>query len=417
MKNTKRIWIIGVIIVLLFPFNVFAKDIFSKEIKVGPVKIKTSLNATAEYNSNVDLKTKDLKGSMVYRITPGLSFGLPVPLLASERTYAKVDADVNYVDVERGHTTWTGHGKGLLRYSFSNLTSLGLCYDYSSGELYGPDSGNTFGLADATGMIKHQFSPRLAVAIGGGQEKYDTHIKPGSSPFTDYNEYKGNVTIDYTLSPSTTLTLTGDYADRDYKDVEQKEYKAGSGTLGITRRVTQRLTIGGYGGYTQRDYKVSEDAKEITYGANLNFIPSAFSTLSIKYSHSLQDTFYPKDPEALPNPFGRDEVLVDLLNEDFRYLQTDSVSLNLGYRLSDKDSLDIGGEYTLSKSGQDLGSLVSSDLRAHLKEHNYYGGMGYSHKFASWCALDIKGTYGVRTSNLREKYDYWTGGGGLKISF
>lgn len=403
---------IGITVLLFFPLNVFAKNIFATELKIGPAKLKPTLSANTEYNSNIDLKNSDHKGSMVYRVTPGVSLQLPL-----ERAFLETDLDISYVNVEKGDNTWAGHGRQLLRYNLSNMTSLGLSYDYSKGELYGSGSGNTFDLQDGLVMMKHQFDPRLAVTLEGDKEKYDTHIKGGSSLFSDYDENGGKVTVDYKLSPLTALSIGFIYADRDYNDVSEKDYKSFGESLGVSRKLTPRATIGANVGYTDRDYEIGESAKELTYGSNLNVILSSFSTLNIDYKHQLQDTFYPKDPNILWNAFATDDTLSNLLNENYRYMETDRIGANLIYHLTDKDTLDMAGAYIKSKSGQDLGALVSTDLQEKLKERNYYGGLGFSHKFTSWFSLGLKGTYGVRTSNVREKYDYYTASGGASLSF
>jgi hypothetical protein len=269
-------------------------------------------------------------------------------------------------------------------------------------------------------MLKHQFSPKLRVTLDGDRETYNTHIKQedGTDKFTDYKQWDSKLNIDYTLTPLTGITIGGDFVRRDYNDTKSKSYHGWSGKFGITQKLTPRISLGLSSGYENRKYKDVDSVSLIDYGSTINVILSKFSTLYLSYSHSLQDTFYPKDENVLNNPFARDDVLVDLLNESYKYMVSDRVGLNVNYNLTDKDSINLDGAYITSKSGADLGgALVSNGLLVKLKERNYYGGLGYSHKITSWCSLDMRGSYGKRTSNVRSKYSYYTGSGGLNISF
>jgi hypothetical protein len=404
---------VALAVLFFFPLTCMAKDIWATEMKIAQTtaKIKTSLSASSEYHSNIDLKDHGTKGGMVYRVTPGVTLEIPL-----ERLFTQFLADMSYINAEKGDTTWTGHAKGLMRYNVSDLTSIGISHDYTRGELYNVRSGNSFDLNISQVMIKHQLDPLWSVAVIGDKEKYDTHIKEGSDGYSDYDQLDGQVVLDYKMTPATTLTYSGKWARRDYKDISEKSYKSVGGEVAIAQRITPRISIGGNGGYVKRDYTGSDDVREITYGANFNAIVSPLSTLRVTYDHNIQDTFYPKDPTVLKNVFGIDDTLVNLLDENYKFVETDRVGVTLDYRMTDKDTLNIGGAYITSDSGSRL-STVSTASPDRLKEKNYYGGLGYSHKFTSWMALDIKGTYGVRNSNDRNKYDYYTASGGMSLSF
>jgi hypothetical protein len=396
----------------LLPYSALhAKSIIVTEVEIGQARLRPSLSGDAQYMSNINFADKHPKGSMVYRVTPGLSLDVPL-----ERLYFGVSADACYTTVDKGDETWTSQGHAGIRYNLTNQTSVGLSHDYSRSDLYGLSSGNTSDLHHSVAMIKHQFSPKLTLSLSGSDDKYGTHVKDGTDKLTDYKQGEGAMGIEYRLTPRTTFSLGGDYGRRDYKGATEKEYKFWDGTVGITQMLTPRITLGLTGGYQDRNYKIGEDTSQITYSSTITVILSNFSTLYISYGHSLQDTFYPKDPNILKNPFGVDDTRVNLLNENYKFVKTDHIGLNLTYRLTDKDTLQVGGAYVKSRSGQDLGGLVSSSLWEKLKEESYYGGLQFSHKFTSWLALDVIGSYGVRNSNVREKYDYYSFGGGMSLS-
>jgi len=408
IKRREGIYI-GIMILLFFPLTSWAMDF--PEVNMGKAKLRPSLSTSSEYHSNINLTHKH-KGSMIYRVTPGLT--LQVPL---ERVFFQMDTDVRYMNVERGDSIWTGHGRALLRYSLNNRSSLGLSHDFSRGELYNFTSGNWFDLHQSEFSIKHQLDPQLAISLAGNQEKYETHIKDGVEGFTDYHQYGGKFIVDNKFTPSTTASLTGIYAKRTFNDFVGKDYKSWTGTLSVSQKLNPRITVGAYGGYTGRDYKIYQNAQEMVYGSDFNFILSNLSTFRISYSHGLQDTFYPKDTTLLKNHFDTDETLENLLPDNYRYFETDHIAANLTYHFTDKDTIDIGGAYMSSHSGQDQPFVMNLVDRRYLKERAYYSGLSYSHKFTPWLAFDVKGSYGARVSKAREKYDYYTASSGMSLSF
>jgi hypothetical protein len=394
-------------------FAVVSADLLKKvEVRVGPARIKPTMRAESSFNSNYDLMSSHAKSSMLYRFTSGLSLQIPLQAL-----YFEASADTMYSMVAKGDHTWSGHGRGIIRYNFSKNTSVGITQDYSKGDLYGTVSGSNFTLYQTEVMLKQQLSPRLALALSGTRDKYDTKVKEGDDKFFKYRDTGGSFDIEEQLSLATTVGITGKYHKRNYPEVKEKAYDSWEGDLKIVQQIMPRLSFGVSGGYTKRNYDVGSPVKAVVYGSTLNYTLSNFSTLGITYTHDLQDTFYPQDKTILNNPFPYDEVNTNLLNENYKYVKNDRCGLNFNYNFTERDSVSLGGEYIISSSGGDLGSLVSKALQAKLKERAYYGGLGYSHRFTSWCSFDIKGTYGVRNSNVRNKYDYYTTSGGLNVSF
>ncbi len=390
---------IAIIILLAMPLAVFAEGFIETKMRVRP-----TLGVSTEYTTNLDLNSKEGKDGIIYRVTPGLSFQFPL-----ERTYIEASGDVTYSHAESGDETTSGHTRGLLRYNLSNSTSLGISHDYTRGELYGVTS-DTYDLHTTNAMIKHLLGPRLALSLGATAEDYENDIGK-KSVYTDYKDYSGNAAIDYKLSKMTTLTLSGEVGERDYKDTETKDYDSWSGILGISNRITPRITLGLSGGYTERDYELGDDAEEYIYGGNIGVRLSNFSTLAINYDYSIQDTFYSREKDL--KTFGdRDAGLLDLLHEEYKYTKTHRAGVNLAYNFTDKDTFNLGGGYSKSKSDQNLGSQTNK-----LDEKNYFTGIGLSHKFTRWLALNAGFVYGERTSNVRNKYDYKTYTAGLSLAF
>ena len=413
---------------LFFPRALFAgamqdlKDFFQLpdwqgiEANLGPVKIKPVLSNFSEYNSNINLTNGHKKQGMIYRITPGITIQAPL-----DRLYFETGADLSFVIVEADSQEWTGSSRGIARYDFSDTTSLGLKELYSRGFTYGFIPGNRYDLDRTYLDLKHQFSPRLAVTLGGERERYETHVKNGYGlHFADYKEGGGGLAVSYKLTPTTSLALNSSFANRLYEHQNQKDYNGWTNSLGVAQKITPNISVGANMGFQYRDYKFVPDAREMTYGGNIDMILSAFSTLSIYYNRGLADTLYPRDPNALTYPFEIDRTLNYFLNEEYRYVETNRIGLALTYRLTEQDTLDIGWEYIKSKSGDSQVITMPGDtyLLGHkLKEYNYYSGIGYMHKFLPWLSVNLRGSYGARTSNVREKYDYYTATGGLTLAY
>jgi len=222
---------------------------------------------------------------------------------------------------------------------------VGLSYDFSRGDLWGMQSGSNFNLYQAEAMLKHQFSSRTDATLLGDYEKYNTNIKnpnEGNNGFTDYKQYGTGFVIDETLSPMTTASLTGNFKKRNYPETKEKTYTESIGKVGLSQKITPRISAGVNGGYSYRSYNVGAAARTPVYGADLDAILSNFSTLHINYTHEINDTFYPKDAAIINNPFPYDETESNLLNENWKYMKTDRVGLNLDYRLTEKDSINLG---------------------------------------------------------------------------
>ncbi len=404
LRKGKYIYVIGLIFLLSIPLAAFAAG---KDFVIANVRVRPTLDVSSEYQTNINLEDSNEDESMVIRVTPGLSFQVPL-----ERTYLELGGDLSYVKAESGDETTSAHARGLMRYNLSNQTSLGLSHDYTRGELYGVTSDN-YNLHQSRAMIKSELSPRLAVTLDGGMSDYHNRLE-NISIYTDYDDYSGAVTLDYKLSRMTGITLSGKYMDRDYKDTETKDYDSWSYGVGVSNRITPKITVGLKGGYTSRDYEWGDDVSLMTYGGDLNIRLSNFSTLSINYDYDIQDTFYSREATALKTGFDGDNGLLDLLDEHYKFMKTHNVSANLTYNLTDKDTITLGAGYMNSESGQEAAGSASG---TRLDEENYFGGIGYSRKLASWIALNLKFVYGQRDSNTRNDYDYKTTSAGLSIAF
>ena len=416
---------------LILPLSAYAgamqdlKDFFGLqdwkgfEADLGPVKIKPTLQAYSEFNSNLNLKSDHPENGMVYHVTPG--FTVQVPL---DRLYVETGADIGYVVVDGNDThtqAWTGSGRGIIRYDLTESTSVGLKELYSRGYTYAIVDDNRYDDESTYFDAKHQFGPRLALALGFNRERYETHIKNGYPlPFTDFHDLGGNITLDYKLTPTTNLSLNGYGGKRSYLSYNEKDYNKRGGSLTISQNITPHINFGINLGYDYRDYKFSADNREITYGSNVDFILSNFSKLSFTYNYGVYDTLYPRSSDALPTPFDNDQTLNYELFEEYRYMDVDHYGLYWTQNLSDKDTLIVGGEYMKSHSGGSNALTIPGDtylLSEELKEYGYYGGINYAHRFLSWLSFRLGGSYGARTSNVREKYDYYTANGGLAFSY
>lgn len=397
--------IIGIIFILSLPMVASAVEL-GKEFVVTNLRIRPSIDVSGEYQTNVDLTTNDEKGSWVMRVIPGLSLQIP-----TDRAFLGLEGDATYLNVEKGHDTWTGHTRGLLRYNLDNNTSIGASHDFTRGELYGAGSGEKYDLHQSNAMFKHQLSPILALTLSGTKEDYKNKLRT-ASVYTDYEDSSGGATIDYKLNRMSSISLGGSYVKRDYKDTADKDYDAINYSLGISNKVTPRITVGLNGGMTDRDYDIGEDAKEITYGGNIGVRLSNFSTLNVNYAHSIQDTFVSSEALALKTRFDSYSTLIGLLDEEYRYAETDQTGVNLSYNFTDKDNLSLGAGYIRSTSGQNIPATKTK-----LDEENYFGGIDYSHKFTRWLSLGFKLVYGERKSDVRNKYDYQIASAGLRLSF
>lgn len=396
-------------IYLFLPVKIFAAEKKTLEANFGPAKITPHLAFSTEYFSNIYLTDKNKKGSLVQKVSPGLSVKIPL-----ERLYLVTDilSQYNYMNQTHKHT-WEYEGRQLIRYDLSKATSVGASYNYSRGDFFDALPDQQYDLAQTQAMLSHEFSPRLKFTLLGNREEYGTHIKGGKSIYSDYTQYDGGFNLTGKLTPATTLGASYLYADRSFHDAAIKNYQTQNGSFSITHKITPRTSLGANVGYQFRDYKTGKNASGISYGSNLQMILSKVSTLNIDYSHDFQDTFYPIDQNELRNPFVTNETLSDQLADNYRYLITDSFGASLRYNLTERDMVTVSGRFLRMTSDQGLGAFAGTKL----KESDYYSGMDYAHKFAPWLSVNIKGSYGALTSNVREKYNYYTGSGGVVISF
>lgn len=422
MIRMKR-WGLFAFILIIASFFILPLDAYARQwalgrdmIKYGPARLRPSFSMETGYNNNINLTSTNTTGSFVGRFTPGVTLAVPLGKL-----YLETGADFCYVNVAEGSVSpWLNAIRAVARYNFNNHTALGAQYNFSPMQLYGVGTGNTADLHDLNMVLSHEFSERLSMKVEGDWEKFYTNIKSGSMsyPNADYDSWDGKLGFGYKLTPLTSLGLQGVLTSREYKNASSKSYNAASGTLSISQKLTPRINVGASGGVEHRDYRSWGSADAMTWGASCDAILTPFSTLRVTYDHSIGDTFYPVDKEVLKNPFAVDDSLLNLLAVDFRYVTTDHVGINSALRLTDKDTVDFDSAYIRSESGQGLGALnMPYEYPEALVEHNYYFGVGYSRGLTSWCSLGGKLSYGVRSSTIQNKYDYYAVNGGLNISF
>ncbi len=129
------------------------------------VTIKPSLGVSMGYTTNIDLKTNDTKSARVIRIEPGISLRVPL-----KKAYFETDYRYGYVNLQGGEDTSTHQLKGLFRYNFSPLTSIGVTRSLQKSEIASPGTA-TYELNNTSVSLKKQFGPRLVASLGYSKER------------------------------------------------------------------------------------------------------------------------------------------------------------------------------------------------------------------------------------------------------
>ncbi len=361
------------------------------------VTVKPSLGLSTGYTTNIDFKSGGTKSSRVIRVEPGIS--LMVPL---KKAYFQTDYRYGYVNLQDGENTGTHQVRGLLRYNFSPLTSIGVSRSFQKSEIAFPGTA-TYKLNTTSVSLKKQFGSRLITSFGYSKEDYND---PSSDLFSDYKNNMSSLGIDYRFSSKFTGTLGFSTGNKDFGKTGLKDYDVRNYSIGLRRRVGSKLTISGNVGHTSRDYESGSDFDSYTYGLGLKQVTGKRSTLDISYAHTVEDTFYSQPtPESL---YARNISILSNIDRYYKYMTVQRLGGTWIYNLSEKNSLSFGAAYQTSKANTKA-SLYNIGQTATLKklsEDEYTLGVGYTRRFTKYFATTLKYVYGSRDSNVRGNYDY-----------
>jgi uncharacterized protein (PEP-CTERM system associated) len=130
------------------------------------------------------------------------------------------------------------------------------------------------------------------------------------------------------------------------------------------------------------------------------------STLDLSYAYTVEDTFYIQP--ITKSPFARNVSILSSIDRYYKYMTVSRFGATWDYNLSEKNSLSFGAAYQMSDADTkaSLSNIGQTAPVKRLSEDEYTLGVGYTHRFTRYFATTLKYTYGDRSSNVREDYDY-----------
>jgi len=367
----KRTFIIlGVFLVATFLF-LAEMDVWAKEIRLGPVRVKPSIRIEEKYEDNIFLEATNKDSDFITTVTPGISLDLPFGDYRASLAYV-----LNAVKFAE-HPRQDSYNHGVIAFLGLNFTKFKFTAENNFQD--------TKEIAD-TELSRRIHRSRNDVRANAGTDLPRINLDLGfRNIFDDYKEtawqhedkYENIFLLkgSYRMLPKTSLFLEYNLGGVRYYTSHNPNADYHQGFIGIEGKLTARSISVVKVGYQARDYKRSgvadfyglvttvsiaekftardiaklaflRSAVESTYSVNNYYVANRFIT---EYSHNFTDRFsgslsgayqlnkYPKETTEGSETKRRKDNLWSagiLLNYKFRKW----VSLELGYRYDGRES-------------------------------------------------------------------------------
>lgn len=298
---------------------------------------------SALYDSNISATRQTPKDDMIYGYSPTFTLSRRLKYINLQILYNLSYSDhvENHKSDHTNHTQLTSINFKRNRWTINFTNSFKPDTAFATGEkteLDTTNSGRVISYADGlVTSISYDFSKKTKLSFDYNlgvfyfPEKDNSSSAPGQSTAT----HKFTPKLSYAITPRLGIYTSYEHEKVDYYLGGAHSSKANSGHIGITGKLTEKVSANADFGYRKREYTNSEtlsnDGLVIQAGINRKITNKISGTLSM--THDVGENF-------------------DAIQSQKLYETTDFYGLNLSYLFSPKLHFDFSGNYgIISKEG------------------------------------------------------------------